>query len=279
MDQVNTSAWIGRTISDQGGLDAMGAAKLHATIGHADTRAPTTADPLPPLWHWSAFPPLDHVDDLGTDGHPGRSDLLPPLRLPRRMWAGGALRFHAPLRIGDPLTRQVSLRSIVEKETATGLMAIVTLDHAISGPQGLAIEERQDLVYLPMPTRFIPPMERRMPCATTERITMSQPLLMRYSASTFNAHRIHYDVDYARSVEKYPDLLVHGPLQASLLMRHAIAQKGRVPAYFDFRAVHPMFVHSDLDICTTQEDGIMSLFSGQDGHQGMQATAIWEDTV
>ncbi|WP_415401651.1 MaoC family dehydratase N-terminal domain-containing protein [Tateyamaria sp. SN3-11] len=278
MDQVNTAAWIGRTICDQGGIDALSAAKLHATIGHPHMAHPAPGDLLPALWHWAAFPPLTHVTQLGPDGHPGPGELMPPLRLPRRMWAGGALRFHAPLRVGDTLSRQVSLRSAVEKETASGPMALVTLDHAITGPRGLAIEERQDIVYLPMPDTFTPPKKRQMPAPGAETVAMSMPLLLRYSAVTFNAHRIHYDLDYTRTVEKYPDLVVHGPLQASLLMRHAITQKGRPPVYFDFRAVHPMFASGDLDICTTEEDGIMSLYSGQDGHQGMQATAMWEDT-
>ena len=176
------------------------------------------------------------------------------------------------------MDRQVSLRAVVEKETASGPMALVTVDQTITGPRGLAIEERQDIVYLPMPDTFTPPKKREMPAPSAETVEVSTPLLLRYSAVTFNAHRIHYDLDYTRSVEKYPNLVVHGPLQASLLMRHAIAHKGRPPVYFDFRAVHPMFVDADLDICTTEEDGVMSLYSGQAGHQGMQATAMWEDT-
>ncbi|WP_299591957.1 MaoC family dehydratase N-terminal domain-containing protein [uncultured Tateyamaria sp.] len=278
MDQVNVDAWVGRSLSDVGGIDQSMAAKLHATLGRSDDLLPRAGDLLPALWHWSAFVPVAHTDHLGADGHPAPGALLPPLGLPRRMWAGGALSFHAPIRVGDILHRHTAVSSVDTKTTASGPMAFVTLDHRIVGPQGLAIEERQDIVYLPMPERFTPPKKRPMPAETTERADMSATLLFRYSAVTFNAHRIHYDLDYARSVEKYPGLVIHGPLQAALLMRHAIETRQRPPSYFDFRAVHPLFVGTSLDICTTEEDGVLSLFTGQRGHQGMQATAMWEDT-
>lgn len=278
MDQVNVDAWIGRSLSDVGGVDLTMAAKLHGTLGRAEASPPRAGDLLPPLWHWSAFVPMAHTEHLGPDGHPEPGALLPPLGLPRRMWAGGALRFHAPIRVGDILHRHTSVRSVDTKTTASGPMALVTLDHRIVGPQGLAIEERQDIVYLPMPDSFTPPRKRSMPAETAERVDMSPTLLFRYSAVTFNAHRIHYDQDYAQSVEKYPGLVVHGPLQAALLMRRSVETRQRPPSYFDFRAVHPLFADTALDICTTEEDGVLSLFTGQNGHQGMQATAMWEDT-
>lgn len=278
MDQVNLNAWVGKTVSDVGGIDIGTAARLQATIGRAQDTAPRKGCVLPPLWHWSAFAPTAHVDHLGCDGHPAPGTLLPPLGLPRRMWAGGALSFHAPVRVGDTLRRHTSVRSVDTKTTGAGPMALVTLDHMIFGPQGLAIEERQDIVYLPMPDRFTPPKARVMPADTAETLEMSATLLFRYSALTFNAHRIHYDADYARDVEKYPGLVVHGPLQAALLMRHATEQAQGHPVYFDFRAVHPMFADTPLDICATEEDGTMVLFTGQHGHQGMQATAVFEAT-
>lgn len=278
MDQVNLDAWVGKTVSEVGGIDIAAAAKLHATIGRADAGAPRNGDLLPPLWHWAAFAPTAHTDHLGTDGHPAPGALLPPMGLPRRMWAGGALSFHAPVRVGDTLCRHTSVRSVDTKTTATGPMAIVTLDHMIFGPQGLAIEERQDIVYLPMPERFTPPHARPMPADTAEQIDVTPTLLFRYSAATFNAHRIHYDLDYAQTVEKYPGLVVHGPLQATCLMRHATEQTGSHPVYFDFRAVHPLFAGTPMDICATEDEGMMVLFTGQNGHQGMQATAVFEAT-
>lgn len=278
MDQINTDAWVGRAVSDQGGVDQTMAAQLQATIGCVDTAAPKTGDLLPGLWHWCAFPGTTHVAALGSDGHPGGGILLPPLGLPRRMWAGGSLQFHAPIRVGDTLTRSSTVRSISPKDTAAGPMVLVTLDHAIAGPRGLAIQERQDIVYLPLPKGYTPPKKRVLPAPVVRRMEMSTPLLFRYSALTFNAHRIHYDLDYARTVEHYPGLVVHGPMQASLLMRTATEMRGAQPQIFDFRAVHPLFAGTDLEIATKEEEGALQLWTGQDGHQGMQATAIWEAT-
>lgn len=279
MDQVNTDAWVGRAITDHGGIDQKIAAQLHATLGEIDAPAPQTGDLLPGLWHWCAFPPLTHVTDLSADGHPRGGALLPPMHLPRRMWAGGSLRFHAPLRVGDTFVRTTSVRSITPKTGRTGPMVMVTLDHLISGPRGLAIEERQDIVYLPMPTRYTPPRKQAMTHPVIRSVPMEPPVLFRYSALTFNAHRIHYDLDYTRNVEHYPGLVVHGPLQATLLMQAACTARGRPPESFDFRSVHPLFAGTDVDVAMAEEDGALNLWTGQSDHQGMQATAIWDGTL
>jgi 3-methylfumaryl-CoA hydratase len=277
MDKLNLEAWTGRLSHEAGGLDSLMAQRVHATLGQGGA-APQSGDFLPPLWHWCAFAPVAPLSELGPDGHPRSSDFLPPVALPRRMWAGGHLRFVAPLRVDDPLTRVTSLRSVTEKETAAGTMVLMTLDHAIRGPQGLAIEERQDIVYLDIPDTYTPPKKRAVPAPVAHQTEMSAAQLFRYSAVTFNAHRIHYDRDYARDVEHYPDLVVHGPLQASLLMQAATGHKGRPPQMFSFRSVHPMFAGTPLDIAMAEEDGALNLWTGQAGHQGMQATAIWEET-
>jgi 3-methylfumaryl-CoA hydratase len=219
------------------------------------------------------------MDQLGPDGHPLDAGLLPPMRLKRRMWAGGSLRFIAPLRIGDPLHRRSSVRDITEKEGATGPMMLVTVDHAIYGPKGLAIEERQDIVFLDIPDRFNPPKARAQTGNEASRVAMKETLLFRYSALTFNAHRIHYDKAYTTQVEHYPDLVVHGPLQATLLAQSAVTARGRMPSLFEYRGVSPMFVGEDLVITTEETNpATMVLMSGQGGHQGMRATAIWEET-
>lgn len=279
MDQVNSAAWVGRSQREHGGIDPVRAAQIHATLGTAQGAPPAPGAALPPLWHWCAFPPLTHVEDLGRDGHPGPGALLPPLPLPRRMWAGGQLTFHAPIRVGDPLERTSRVRAVTHKEAASGPMAFVTVDHSITGPRGLAVEERQDIVYMQIPEAFVPPKKQALPTAPVRRVAMTPPLLMRFSAITFNAHRIHYDQAYTQRVEHYPDLVVHGPLQAMLLMRHAVALRGSPPRLFGFRGVHPMFVGSDLEIATREEDGALALWTGQHGHQCTQATAVWEGTV
>ncbi|MDG1471242.1 MAG: MaoC family dehydratase N-terminal domain-containing protein [Ascidiaceihabitans sp.] len=282
MDQVNLSAWEGRTQTRTGSVSQAQAAQLHATLGNARTLAPTQGEPLPALWHWCAFPMSTPMSELSKDGHPGLGGFLPPVLLDRRMWAGGSLRFGAPLRVGERLEARSSIRSVTKKPGASGPMVFVTVDHAIYGEKGLAISERQDIVYLEIPQEFSPPRKRDMPRdpVLNRTVDMPETLLFRYSALTFNAHRIHYDLPYAQEVENYPGLVVHGPLQATLLMQEAVKHRGRTPDHFDFRGVHPAFAGTPLQIAGTEEvAGGLSLVTGTDTHQCMQATAMWEETV
>jgi 3-methylfumaryl-CoA hydratase len=280
MDQINLLAWTGRMATEKGGLDARQSAMMHATLGRVTTGTPMAGDVLPPLWHWAAFPPMARIEELGPDGHPQPGGFLPPMPAARRMWAGGSVRFHAPLHVGEVLTRQSVIRDVSTKEGQNGRMVFVTVDHRVSGVHGLALTERQDIVYLPMPTEYTPPTARPLPeePVLCDSLDISEALLFRYSALTFNAHRIHYDLAYTQKVEHYPGLVVHGPLQATLLMQAAIRHKGRAPAEFHYRGVHPVFA-GPMEIAATEEDGALTLCTGQDGHQGMQASAIWEETV
>ena len=276
MDRINVDAWAGRETRSKCQLNETEAQKVHATIG--ENAAPRDGDTLPPLWHWYAFTPSEDNAALGSDGHVRNSTLLPPIYLPRRMWAGGNLSFHRPLHVGEPMERYTRVRSLTEKEGRAGSMILLTLDHLIYGTQGLAVEESQDIVYLNIPDEFTPPAKQEMPAPPRERVETPETLLFRYSAITFNAHRIHYDLSYTQDVEKYPGLVVHGPLQASLLMRTAVRHKGRTPLFFSFRAVHPMFTGASCDIAVQETDEGLSLWSGQSGHQCMQAHAVWEET-
>lgn len=282
MALADVTAWQGRSSTETATMDAAQAARVHATIGDPHQGPPRAGDPLPALWHWCLFTPSDPMARLGRDGHPATGGFLPHVGLERRMWAGGALRFHAPLRVGEPVTRVSSVRSVVEKQTASGPMVLVSVDHVISGSRGVAVQERQDIVYLQIPDRFVPPRQIPLPDAPVLHhvAPMSETLLFRYSAITFNAHRIHYDLAYTREVEHYPALVVHGPLQATLLMQAACDHRRSRPAQFDFRARHPMFAGDALDIMGVEEDAnSLTLWTGQKGYQGMQATAIWEGTV
>jgi 3-methylfumaryl-CoA hydratase len=282
MDQINVKAWEGCSQTDEGGISAGMAAQIHATLGAPRTPAPGTGQNLPPLWHWCAFPPTAPMDELGADGHPALGQFLPPSDLRRRMWAGGNLNFYAPLRVGERLQRRSVLRSVKEKQGKTGPMMFVQVEHKVYGERGLAVEERQDIVYLQIPNSYAPPAKQPLPVDPVLHrvVPMSETLLFRYSAITFNAHRIHYDQAYARDVEHYPGLVVHGPLQATLLMQAACAHKGRCPVQFDFRGVHPVFHGDALDIMAREdEDGNLALCTGQAGHQGMQAHAMWEGTL
>lgn len=283
MDQQNLSAWIGREEIHTGHLGPELAAMLHATLGHPGRCAPEAGDALPPLWHWCAFPPTAGMSELGADGHPRLGGFLPPVRLDRRMWAGGALTFHAPLHVGEPLVRRSSIRSVTEKDGAAGPMVLVTLYHEIISSDGLAVSEQQDIVYLQIPDRFVPP--RKLPAPEEvdldECVPITEMLLFRYSAVTFNAHRIHYDLPYAKGVEHYPGLVVHGPLQASLLIQAATRHHGNAPLSFRFRGIHPMFHFEDLRLLGVEEgpDTLALCTASPAGHQGLQAAATWEDVT
>jgi len=278
MDKMNFQAWEGRETTARSAITEDQAAHIHATLGSGP--APRHGDALPQLWHWCAFLPTALNDALGRDGHVARSKLLPSLHLPRRMWAGGQLTFHMPLHIGDPIERQTRVRSIVEKEGQAGPLVLVTLDHTLHGPNGLAISERQDIVYLEIPEVFSPPAKKALPTEPIAQIETPETLLFRYSAITFNAHRIHYDLPYTQEAEKYPGLVVHGPMQATFLMRTATEHAGRPPSTFAFRGVHPMFSGTPCDIALQDNtDCGLQLWTGQNGHQCMQATAKWEDAA
>ena len=234
---------------------------------------------LPQLWHWVAFPPTAPMDDLGPDGHPRLGGFLPDLGLNRRMWASGALRFLRPLHVGERLTQTSEILSVEHKQAGSGPMAFVTVRHRIDGEDGPAIDEDQTIVYLQIPPEFRAPKAVPAPDAPAfdHRVAVTTPLLFRYSAVTFNAHRIHYDRPYATGVEHYPGLVVHGPLQATLLMAAATTHRGTPPVQFSFRGMHPMFDDHDLRLIgVDQPDGTLALCTAAPaGHQGMQATAAW----
>ncbi|MEM9969338.1 MAG: MaoC family dehydratase N-terminal domain-containing protein [Pseudomonadota bacterium] len=280
MDQINFAAWIDRTDVCEGVVSDQAARLIHATIGSSLDSAPAPGAPMPPLWHWYAFPPRAHMEALQGDGHPRLGDFMPPLRLNRRMWAGGNIEFRAPLHVGETLKRRTTIANITEKQTAAGEMVLVNLDHEIHGAQGLAVIERQDIVYLAIPQKFAPPKAIPAPAASDlcEPVDLGTPLLFRYSAITFNAHRIHYDLPYTQEVEKYPNLVVHGPLQAQLLIDMAVRARGSAPKMFAYRGVHPLFVNDQLTRCATKKSASEWALCAvaNDTHQTMQANAMWE---
>lgn len=280
MDQINLGAWIDRGEIVHGGISMQKAKQVHAALGQANTAVPTNGDTLPLLWHWYAFPPAVGMDELGVDGHPRMGDFLPPVRLNRRMWAGGNLEFHAPLRVGETLERRTRIANIQEKSGSAGDIVILSLDHEIHGGRGLAVAERQDIVYLQIPDSYKAPHKKGAPVAPdiSEDVKLSTPLLFRYSSITFNAHRIHYDLPYTQEVEHYPDLVVHGPLQAQFLMDLAVRHRGRLPRLFSYRGIHPLFAKDVLTTIAVKTDAadwaLATVANGS--HQTMQANAIWE---
>ncbi|MGF1552484.1 MAG: MaoC family dehydratase N-terminal domain-containing protein [Paracoccaceae bacterium] len=278
---ANPAAWIGRREYCEGRLSAELAAMLAAALGHPAAAALDLAPgaAMPWLWHWGAFPEFVAMDRLGEDGHPRTGGFLPPLPYPRRMWAGGALSFEGALAVGEPLVRRSEIVSVEEKAGASGSMVFVGVSHAIEGGHG-RVEERQDIVYLDIPDRFRPPKRVSVPDAALfdETVAMTEARLFRFSAATFNAHRIHYDLPYAREVEKYPALVVHGPMQAMMLMEAGVRHTGRAPTRFRFRGVHPMFHDEALRLIGTRgaaEGAIDLCTAAASGHQGLQARMEW----
>ncbi|HEY9067504.1 MAG TPA: MaoC family dehydratase N-terminal domain-containing protein [Burkholderiaceae bacterium] len=269
-------AWLGRTETQS---DNIAAAPLQALAATLDVDVPATA--LPPLWHWIFFTPKARAGEIGPDGHPRRGGFLPPVALPRRMWAGGRLEWHAPLHVGDAATRTSRIVKVDEKQGKSGALVFVTVRHEISGPRGLALTEEHDIVYRgeaprPRPGAAAPPAQPAPADAAFAREIVPDPvLLFRYSALTFNGHRIHYDRRYATEVEGYPGLVVHGPLIATLLMDLARRERpALLPRRFSFKAVHPVFDIHPFAVCGRDEaPGCLALWARDaEGRLAMLAT-------
>lgn len=272
-------AWVGRETTAAGDVSPHVANMLGATLldGWSHAHA-AKGEVAPRLWHWSAFPYDTPMSGLARDGHPALGDFLPPVPLDRRMWAGGALTFHQDIRIGEALERRSRIDAVTAKSGSAGDMVFVTVSHEINGERGLAISERQDIVYLAIPERFTPPKKTAAPNSPdhAEAVVVDEVRLFRFSAATFNAHRIHYDLPYAQEVEKYPGLIVHGPLQAMLLFEAATRWRGAAPSEFSFRGAHPMFNFDDARLLGVDADGEMQLCTAADDHQCLTAKARWK---
>jgi 3-methylfumaryl-CoA hydratase len=237
---------------------------------------------LPPAWHWLYFKPLNRQSDLGEDGHPRRGGFLPPVELPRRMWAGGRLRFVRPLHLGDAVQRVSTIGDVAEKEGRTGRLIFVKVVHVISGPAGPACEEEQDLVYREAPrsagqNAAVERLAERT--QWREEFRADSVALFRFSALTFNGHRIHYDRPYAMA-EGYPDIVVHGPLLALLLLDAACRNaRGREPAAFEYRAVSPLFSGEPILLQGGETDRAHAQLwaTSQSGGIALKATIQWQD--
>lgn len=264
--------WVGRTEETRDVIAPAHAARMAALLNRP---APATGDALPPLWHWAFFTPGTPQSEIGADGHPKLGGFMPPVPLPRRMWAGGRLSFHAPLRIGDEATRRTEIISVTEKSGRQGALVFLTLKHCISNAAGLAIEEEQDIVYRePSTTRQPAPVAEIGAADWRDPVDANPVLLFRYSAVTFNGHRIHYDLPYATGEEGYPGLVVHGPLTATLLMQGFIDHTGTLPRSFSFRGQAPLFAGGQMQICGRPSEGGHDLWAeGPGGYIAMSARA------
>jgi hydroxyacyl-ACP dehydratase HTD2-like protein with hotdog domain len=264
-------AWIGRTESAEDAIDRLRLEGLAATLDRRLSElSPDGA--LPPLWHWMFFQAWVPRSGLGPDGHPKRGGFLPPVHhLPRRMWAGGRVTFHGPLFAGETIRRESTIAAVREKTGSTGPLVFVTVRHRIFGPRGAAIEEEQDIVYRGLEGAAVKRAEPPPPLpadAFRETVIPDPVLLFRYSALTGNGHRIHYDRRYVTEVEGYPGLIVHGPLQATLMAALLLrARPGRALARIAYRGLRPLFDLAPFTVAGTEAGGIARL-SVRDG-EGM----------
>ncbi len=274
--------WTGRTQRAADAVTPTPYAALSAALDR-DCARPPPGTPLPAVWHWLYFLPLHRQSAIGPDGHAQRGDFLPPVPLPRRMWAGSRIAFHRCLYVGDVVERISTIESVTEKTGRSGPLVFVSVRHEIktSGREDVALTEFHDIVYRAAPDPDdAPAAPHRAPAASAwEREWVpDEVLLFRYSALTFNAHRIHYDRRYLTQVEGYPGLVVHGPLIATLLLDSLRSQlpDARV-ARFEFRAVRPLFdIHPFFACGDPQPDGKTFHLWARD-HEGalaMEASAV-----
>jgi 3-methylfumaryl-CoA hydratase len=278
-------AWQGRSETLADDIAAAPVRALSATLDRDDA-LPETGTRLPELWHWLYFLPHHRQSEIGEDGHAKRGGFLPPVPLPRRMWAGGRLNWEAgnPLKVGEAVERTSTIVSVTHKAGRTGELVFVLVRHEVSNAWGLALTEEHDIVYRAAAEpgeKAPPPTPAAKDAAFSRDIVPDDVLLFRYSALTFNGHRIHYDRRYVTQVEGYPGLIVHGPLIATLLidlLRRNVP--GAQLARFEFRAVRPTFDIAPFRVhgkpAEGSSDGKTFSLWGEDadGWLTMQATAV-----
>ena len=274
-------SWSGRTETLSDDITAAPVRALSATLDRDDP-APVAGTVLPPLWHWLYFLPHHRQSEIGPDGHAQRGGFLPPVPLPRRMWAGGRLQWELsnPLKVGDVVRRISRIASVTHKAGRTGDLLFVLVQHEVRNAQGLALTEEHDIVYraAAQPGDPVPsPTAAETGAAWQRVVTPDDVLLFRYSALTFNGHRIHYDRRYVTEVEGYPGLIVHGPLIATLLVDLVRRQApAAVLKSFSFKALRPTFDLHPFQLNGQPSDDGKSVRLWAQDHEGwltMQASA------
>jgi 3-methylfumaryl-CoA hydratase len=243
--------WIGEKETDTDYVTVPAVHRLSATLDRDDAM-PKMGDALPIGWHSILFPRVVRHSGIGPDGHPARGDFLPPVPLPRRMFAGKRTRFLSDLRIGDEVQRVSTIKDVVIKQGRTGTMVFVTVNTDITSPRGLAISEEQDIVYRDEPDKNAPaPAPQPAPGTAVWKntVTPTEVMLFRYSALTFNGHRIHYDHPYVTKTEGYPGLVMNGGLTTLLVYELARAQAKSAVKFMSSRNVRPMFANRPITIC------------------------------
>ena len=278
MTQGDYKSWIGKNRTTNDTINLAQIAKVAATFD-LDVSKFSNGSPLPPGWHWAFFPEITPLSGIGRDGHQALGEFLPPVTLPRRMWAAGDIKITKLMVIGETVTKSSTIVSVEEKTGRSGELVFVAVRHQFSGDKGADMQETHQIVYREAPsadavrpTPALPKLEAHM----SRSISASPVQLFRYSAITFNSHRIHYDVDFCRQQEGYDGLIIHGPLTATWLMDLAVKQsKGKSLSGFSFRAVSPLTHIHELSIhAHDSKTGTIELWACNHlGEVAMTATA------
>lgn len=275
LDIDHLRSWIGREEEASEVVTPHLVRKFKATLDLPGGE-PAPGDPAPRLIHFCLAQPAAPQAELGPDGHPARGGFLPPVPLPRRMWAGGEFRFQHDIRIGDTVRRVSRIADVVLKQGRTGPLCFVTVRHRIEAGGGVALEERQDIVYRGTDGGAAKTSTPAEAGSHSREVDASAPLLFRYSALTFNGHRIHYDRRYAQEVEGYPGLVVHGPLQATLLLFFAADIRGALPSSFSFRSLSTIFDDDPIRLHARADGDRLRLWTAREGGPvAMSAEAVW----
>lgn len=281
MTGTKYDAWIGRTETRTDTLTLGPARAMQAIFDDAGALL-DDGDALPPMWHWLYFHQVARQSEIGPDGHPARGGFMPPVELPRRMFAGARLTYPGALRLGGAVERTARIASISEKSGASGRLVFVGVVNEFRQGGTLAVVEEMDIVYRAAGGRTPAPATGSLPAppggAWARTVTPDPVMLFRYSALTFNGHRIHYDREYARDVEGYPGLVVHGPLTASFMAELLRVHAGRRVAAFAFRARGPLFDLAPFQVQATASDAAVALAAiGSDGQTAMTGDATLAD--
>jgi 3-methylfumaryl-CoA hydratase len=272
---TNLTDWIGRATELSCWIDPWRAQALHATLDATDA-VPTEGSALAPGWHWAYFLDTAPSKELGADGHPRRGDFMPPVSLPRRMWAGSRLEFLAPIALGGAAKRVSRILAVEEKSGRSGRLCFVTVEHEIHGAAGIAIREQQDIVYRDVAAGAPPAQPAPSDALWKREWTFDAPRLFRYSAITFNSHRIHYDREYVTKDEGYPGLVVHGPLLATVMLELVRSQHPERPLRrFEFRAIAPVFDGQRIEACGKPDgDRLAVWIRGETGSLHMRGSVV-----
>jgi len=276
LDPTQLEQWVGHSETAFDTIDARPATLMNTILPSG--REFTAGTKLPPLWNWLYFPSPTPLEDLAADGHPALGGFLPPVDLPRRMWAGGRFEFSRELTIGSQVQRSSKIINVALKSGRSGKLCFVTVRHEYSIEGNICLSEEHDIVYRDKPNPLAPaptPQEPPQCPDFKEEVTPSAVMLFRYSALTFNSHRIHYDIDYCRNKEGYPGLVFHGPLTATLLA--GVAQRlhpDKRLSKFEFRAISPLFASAPFTIgAKSKGNGIQLWAETPDQNLAMTACA------